>query len=434
MFAESQPVVSRGFAQVRHLRVLLVALAVTLAFASPALAQWPTACVALNDIVEAHLGNHGNVGIYQRTSSTRASPRLACQSDHRDDVRTVFAWAFDEGSAGPIAPTPWPSTCVALNDIVEAHLGNTGNVQICQRTFGPGPAAESACQRDHRQDVRGLFAWAFGGPQPATRWLAVDAGARHTCGIRANGTVACWGNNTDGFGTYYGQSVAPSGTFTAISAGDLHTCGVRTDGTVACWGADRSGQSQAPAGTFQSVSAGSSHSCGVRTDGTVACWGSNHVGQAAPPPGTFSAVSAGSLATCGLRTNGTLACWGYDESREPPPDGIFNFSQRCPVGSLRGTHGWSHGLLGNHDRRRCNPGRLSFREHRRIPRVWRPNGQRRLLPGLKLGRGIPAAGQVYSSPSARATTTPVDSGSAGRSSAGATTTAARRRLPVPSRP
>ena len=150
--------------QMRAIRFLIVAFAATLAFASPALAQWPTACVDLNDIVEAHLGNEGNVGIYQRTFD--AAAEAACQSDHRDDVRAVFTWAFDAESAGPIAPTPWPSTCVALNDIVEAHLGNTGNVQIYQRTFGPGPAAESACQRDHRQDVRGLFAWAFDG-QPA---------------------------------------------------------------------------------------------------------------------------------------------------------------------------------------------------------------------------------------------------------------------------
>ena len=165
----------------RYLRVLLVALATTLAFASPALAQWPTACVDLNDIVEAHLGNEGNVGIYQRTFD--AAAEAACQSDHRDDVRAVFAWAFDAESAGPIAPTPWPSTCVALNDIVEAHLGNTGNVQIYQRTFGAAPDAESACQRDHRADVRGLFAWAFD-ILPPDEWLAVASGVRHTCAIR----------------------------------------------------------------------------------------------------------------------------------------------------------------------------------------------------------------------------------------------------------
>ena len=214
----------------RYIRVLIVALAaaLALAFASPVLAQWPTACVDLNDIVEDHLGNHGNVGIYQRTFDNGAE--AACQSDHRNDVRAVFAWAFDAASAGAIAPTPWPSTCVALNDIVEAHLGNTGNVQIYQRTFGSGPAAESACQSDHRADVRNLFAWAFGGPQPATRWIAVDAGNLHTCGIRTNGTIACWGVNDES------EASPLPGAFTSVVVGDNFSCGLRPDGTAECWG------------------------------------------------------------------------------------------------------------------------------------------------------------------------------------------------------
>ena len=62
--------------------------------------QWPTTCVDLNDIVEEHLGNHHNVGIYQDTFGDQAE--AACQNDHRDDVRSVFAWAI--GGDGPPAP------------------------------------------------------------------------------------------------------------------------------------------------------------------------------------------------------------------------------------------------------------------------------------------------------------------------------------------
>ena len=54
--------------------------------------QWPTTCVDLNDIVEEHLGNHRNVGIYQNTFGDQAE--AACQNDHRHDVRSVFAWAI----------------------------------------------------------------------------------------------------------------------------------------------------------------------------------------------------------------------------------------------------------------------------------------------------------------------------------------------------
>ena len=122
--------------------------------------QWPTTCVDLNDIVEAHLGNDGNVGIYQRVFGDEAEQ--GCQNDHRDDVRAMFSWAFDQAapSADPgTQDLAWPTDCVDLNDIVENHLGNEGNVGIYQRTFGA--QAETACRNDHREDVRGVFGWAF---------------------------------------------------------------------------------------------------------------------------------------------------------------------------------------------------------------------------------------------------------------------------------
>ena len=79
--------------------VFLAALwaAVSVSYAA---AQWPTTCVELNDIVEAHLGNDSNVGIYQRVFGDQAEQ--ACQNDHRDDVRSVFAWAIGGGGEAVI--------------------------------------------------------------------------------------------------------------------------------------------------------------------------------------------------------------------------------------------------------------------------------------------------------------------------------------------
>ena len=34
----------------------------------------------------------------------------------------------------------------------------------------------------------------------------------------------------------FGQSTPPSDTFIRVSASNSHTCGVRTDNTVSCWG------------------------------------------------------------------------------------------------------------------------------------------------------------------------------------------------------
>ncbi len=154
----------------RHYRIFVALVLATTAVASTATsaaAQWPTGCVELNDIVEQHLGNVGNVGIYQRIHGDQAE--AACRADHRADVQSTFAWAFETSvavtaaSAATAASTTspfaggWPTTCVYLNDVVEAHLGNDHNVGIYTRAFGD--QAEKRCQQDHAEDVRQTFAW-----------------------------------------------------------------------------------------------------------------------------------------------------------------------------------------------------------------------------------------------------------------------------------
>ncbi len=68
-----------------------------------------------------------------------------------------------------------------------------------------------------------------------------------------------------------------------MSAGGFHTCAVRTNGNVACWGQNGVGQANPPGGAFVALSAGGLHTCGMRANGSVACWGDNGSGQATPP-------------------------------------------------------------------------------------------------------------------------------------------------------
>ena len=126
--------------------------------------EWPTICVDLNDIVEEHLGTPHNVGIYQNTFGDQAE--AACRNDHGSDVQATFGWATatESGASGSDLELDWPTTCVELNDIVEGHLGNQGKLAIYQNAFGD--QAEAACQNDHRNDVRSVFAWAIGGGVP----------------------------------------------------------------------------------------------------------------------------------------------------------------------------------------------------------------------------------------------------------------------------
>ena len=151
---------------------------------------------------------------------------------------------------------------------------------------------------------------------PATihEYTVVSAGWGHSCGLRTDGTITCWGSNYDG------EAEAPAGSFSVVSAGWGHSCGLRTDGTITCWGSNYDGEAEAPAGSFSVVSAGGAHSCGLRTDATITCWGYNDQGVASSPAGSFSVVSASGPLSCGLRTDGTITCWGsnyYGQAEAP---------------------------------------------------------------------------------------------------------------------
>ena len=167
----------------------------------------------------------------------------------------------------------------------------------------------------------------------------VSAGQSHSCGLRTNGTIDCWGNND------YGQTDVPERIFKKLDTGANHTCGVRLeDGAIKCWGADNEGQTgiQAkgtpfiPLGPYRDVAAGQFHTCGLRTDNTITCWGAvgQDKGQTKPPAGNFYAVSAGRFHTCGIQRpatrgitdgGGAVKCWG---------DNTYNQTSKTPTGKF----------------------------------------------------------------------------------------------------
>lgn len=205
---------------------------------------------------------------------------------------------------------------------------------------------------------------ADGGPVACSRVpIAVSAGlvfsriaggGAHTCGLTADGTGYCWGNN--GYGQLGDNSttdrftpvpVATSLKFTAIDGGVWHTCALTAAGTVHCWGRNDLGQlgdgtallrltPVAVIGgvTFKSIGAGGfdiGHTCGLASDGGAWCWGANDKGQrgdgtqdgAAIPHSAPAPVSGGILFTslsaglgghnCALSTQGPAYCWGANE-------------------------------------------------------------------------------------------------------------------------
>ena len=164
-------------------------------------------------------------------------------------------------------------------------------------------------------------------PTPIPPFVAVSAGRGFTCGLRADGTVVCRGDNE------YGKSSPPKDErFISISNSHNHTCGLREDGIAVCWGDDEYGQASPPEDErFTSKSIGGRHTCGLRSDGIAVCWGADYYGQTSPPEHErFTSISSNFEHSCGLRNDGYIVCWGRRVSS--PQDGGFT--------SI--SSGWSH--------------------------------------------------------------------------------------------
>ena len=154
---------------------------------------------------------------------------------------------------------------------------------------------------------------------PDGQYTAIAAGEIHTCAIRDDNTIACWGSGWDG------KTDPPDGQFTAIAAGGYHSCAIKTDATIACWGNNWDGQTDAPSGTYTAVAAGGYHSCAIRADATIACWGNNWEGQIDAPSGTYTAVAAGEAHSCAIRTDATIACWGNSQDGQATPHRLTRY-------------------------------------------------------------------------------------------------------------
>lgn len=137
--------------------------------------------------------------------------------------------------------------------------------------------------------------------EPGMRFAAVEAGVSHTCAISLDGTLVCWGDNSSGqLGRAMPtQSDAPlrvevdgDDRFSVVSAAERHTCAIRNDGALFCWGAASSalglGTGLNPVvsptrvgdrADWTSVAAGYNHTCAAAATGELLCWGSAGRGQ-----------------------------------------------------------------------------------------------------------------------------------------------------------
>jgi alpha-tubulin suppressor-like RCC1 family protein len=206
----------------------------------------------------------------------------------------------------------------------------------------------------------------------------LSLGASHSCALRTDGAVYCWGRNDTGQVGDGTQQDRPTPARVAglpvgrnvvqIAAGELHTCAMMDDNTVWCWGTNdqhilgqcedatlvssalplmvHSWQASVagsptcdPTVAFKatSIAAGGVHNCAVGTDGALYCWGENSHGSQGgqcgqdyavldPVPGPLkiagtltqgvSAVQTGDEYSCVLGTDHSVWCFGSNDLYE----------------------------------------------------------------------------------------------------------------------
>ncbi len=194
-----------------------------------------------------------------------------------------------------------------------------------------------------------------------TAIVDVSTNLSHSCALTVEGVAYCFGEEPAlGNGPVLGNSDVPSPvdvsglsgeiSWRHLSAGTTHSCGLLADGSVLCWGADSNEALGNGSGTvdaespmavvttdmadatlFVRLDVGHESSCAIAADGVLHCWGLDSLGQlgdgppaanrASPYPVDTGSIAGGSLfteirtqrlITCAVTTEGVGYCFGDD--------------------------------------------------------------------------------------------------------------------------
>jgi len=113
-------------------------------------------------------------------------------------------------------------------------------------------------------------------------------------------------------------------------AGWLHTCAIKSDRFVACWGFASGGLTAVPAdlGKVKSLVGARYQTCAIlEADDTLRCWGDDTYSSISDQPldlGAVKSVGTGLFHTCALTVRIVVRCWGcpisvYDRGQTTVP-------------------------------------------------------------------------------------------------------------------
>jgi len=144
---------------------------------------------------------------------------------------------------------------------------------------------------------------------PSVAFSMIAGGGYHNCGlVLTTGAAMCWGHHS---------ALPPLGAFAKLIAGWSFSCGLRQNGTVACWHVK---EGERPCNRWN-------------VNGICIGWAAFSPFTFPSPTGVFQAISASWHHACGININGEILCWGDDASANIPPMTIdmFTTSTEAPT-------------------------------------------------------------------------------------------------------
>ena len=312
-------------------------------------------CWGANEHGQLGTGDTALRAIPARVGSFNDWLTVATSETHTCAIRAPGAlYCFGDNASGQLAtgdtsPQPLPSLVETPWPLRSVACGGTSCCAI-------GADAQLACWGDNLEGKVGqddpygsADATELLVVEPGQRFASVGVGQGHVCAIRESGELSCWGRNVRGelgLGSVDpGQLRAPArvgdaSDWRVVAGSQHHSCGVRGDGSLWCWGQNVFHEVGAPEldtifssprrvgsdSDWQSVAVGWFHSCGLKRDGQLWCWGRAIEGQLgvesidplpAPNliamPASFSRIALGHFHSCGVDDAGSLYCWGMNE-------------------------------------------------------------------------------------------------------------------------
>ncbi|KXH84949.1 hypothetical protein AU378_04115 [Chryseobacterium kwangjuense] len=258
--------------------------------------------------------------------------------------------------------------------------------------------------------------WAPGGsfttlPNQTGCWKTVSAGTFHSLGIKTDGTLWAWGNNSNGQlgdGTNINRNnpvqIGGAANWKKVFAAEKYSVAIKTDGTLWAWGYNQFGflgdgtttnrtipTKIGTATDWEDIAVGDSHNLGLKSNGSLWAWGMNINGGLGDGTTTdklvpiqigtatnWKNIAAGNYYSVAIKTDGTLWAWGYNGHGQL---GDGTLTQRILPKQIGTDTNWAEVSTGD--------SHTVGRKANGILYTWGYNGSGQLADGTTISRATP---------------------------------------------